>query len=82
MASETLLTVEDAMRVLRLSRISIYRAISSGRLRALKPGGLGGWRIRPAELENFIQGGRRTRRTTTGSGSQRNRAGDCQKGIE
>ncbi len=59
MMQETLLTVEDAMRVLRLSRISIYRAIKNRRLRAVKPGGGKSWRIRPAELEKFIQGKRR-----------------------
>ncbi|MGA2533821.1 MAG: helix-turn-helix domain-containing protein [Candidatus Aminicenantales bacterium] len=60
MTREELLTVEDAMRILRLSRISIYRAISSGRLKALKVGGGKLWRIRPAEIEKIIRGGQAT----------------------
>ncbi|MBE0711351.1 MAG: helix-turn-helix domain-containing protein [Candidatus Aminicenantes bacterium] len=60
MANEELLTVQDAMRVLRLSRLSIYRAIASGRLTALKVGGGKLWRIRPKVLEDYIRGGSRS----------------------
>jgi len=63
MTKEELLTVKDAMRVLRLSRLSIYRAISSGRLKALKVGGGKLWRIRPEVLEDYIRNGRGRRRT-------------------
>jgi excisionase family DNA binding protein len=60
MTKEELLTVRDAMRVLRLSRLSIYRAIASGRLRALKVGGGKLWRIRPEVLEDYIRNGTRS----------------------
>jgi excisionase family DNA binding protein len=60
MTKEELLTVEDAMRILRLSRITIYRAIYSGRLKALKVGGGKLWRIPPEVLEDYIRKGTRS----------------------
>ena len=57
MTKETLLTVEDVMRVLRLSRLTVYRAIYAGRLKALKVPGSRVWRVRPDELQRFIKAG-------------------------
>ena len=59
MVKEELLTVRDVMRILRLSRISVYRDISSGLLKATKIGGKR-WRIRPKVLEDYIRDGSRS----------------------
>lgn len=51
---EDLLTPQDARRILRISRTSIYGHLSSGRLKSFKVGRL--VRIRTVDLKHFIEG--------------------------
>lgn len=50
---QTLLTIKQVMQSLQVSRITLYRWIGEGKIRAIKIGGQ--LRIRPAELEQFLQ---------------------------
>jgi excisionase family DNA binding protein len=54
-ASAATITVAELSTILRISRVSAYRLISSGAIRAIRVGKL--WRIPSAELIRF-QGGR------------------------
>ncbi len=48
------LTVQDVMRLLKISRTTAYSYLSSGRLKYFKVGRL--VRIRPDDLRQFIEG--------------------------
>jgi excisionase family DNA binding protein len=51
---EDLLTPQDARRILRISRTSVYGLLGSGRLKSFKVGRL--VRIRTIDLKHFIEG--------------------------
>lgn len=48
------LTIKDIMRILRISRPTAYKLISSGRLKSYRVGRL--VRIKVDDLERFIEG--------------------------
>ena len=54
MTKEKFLTLREAAKYLRVSERSLYRYISSGRLKATK---VGYWRISESDLEAFIREG-------------------------
>ena len=51
-----LLTVDEAARALRQSRVSVYRWVKRGELRAFRLGQVGPLRIPTDSLEDFLQG--------------------------
>ncbi|MBI2063299.1 MAG: helix-turn-helix domain-containing protein [Candidatus Yanofskybacteria bacterium] len=52
MTKKKFLTLREAAKYLRVSERSLYRYISSGRLKATK---VGYWRISESDLEAFIR---------------------------
>lgn len=53
------LTIADAMRILKVSRLSIYRHMRAGRLRAYRVGRL--VRITRGDLDDFVKSSRHRR---------------------
>ena len=49
------LTLSDVAEVLNTSAAQVYALVRSQRLRAIKIGGRGQWRVEVTELEAFIQ---------------------------
>jgi excisionase family DNA binding protein len=54
MPEDTLLSVENVARRVRVHVDSVHRWIRAGELVAIDLGGAAGYRIAPAELERFI----------------------------
>ena len=50
------MTIKEVCGILKVSRLTIIRAIRAGRLRAEKPRGGRAWRIRPADFDEFVGG--------------------------
>lgn len=65
---ENLLTIPQVAARLNVQRMTVYRMIKAGKIQAVRIGRL--WRIRPAELEAYIQAGTVTaaRATNTNGG--------------
>ena len=51
------MTIKEVAEVLRVAPLTVWRYIDSGRLPAYKLGQA--WRVKPSELEEFIQLGRK-----------------------
>jgi excisionase family DNA binding protein len=54
--SATYLTKQEAAKLLKVTTRYIERAVSGGRLRALKPT-VGLWRVRKSDLDAFMESG-------------------------
>ncbi|MGA2363425.1 MAG: helix-turn-helix domain-containing protein [Candidatus Aminicenantales bacterium] len=54
---DNFLTVEEICGLLKVKRGTAIRWISSGRLRAFKPGGGRVWRVTRNDFQRFIKGG-------------------------
>lgn len=54
---DSFLTVEDICALLKVERHTVARWITSGHLRAFKPGGGRFWRVRRADFQRFVRGG-------------------------
>jgi excisionase family DNA binding protein len=54
--SATYLTKQEAAKLLKVTTRYLERAVSSGRLRALKPTGKL-WRVRQSDLDAFLESG-------------------------
>jgi len=50
------LTIQEVCKVLKVSRITVYRWIKSGKLSAYKAGKQ--YRIEKSHLDNFVKGGK------------------------
>lgn len=50
------MTIKEVCGILKVSRLTIIRAIRAGRLQASKPRGGRAWRIRPADFDEFVGG--------------------------
>ena len=50
------MTIKEVCGILKVSRLTIIRAIRAGRLRASKPGKSRGWRIRYQDFDEFVGG--------------------------
>ena len=49
------LTLADVAEVLSTSSAQVYALVRQGKLRAIKIGGRGQWRVEASELEDFIK---------------------------
>lgn len=58
MRRTNLLTIKDAAEFMQVTRLTVYRAIYSGRLKAFKVQGGKLWRIFPSDLRRFARGGK------------------------
>ena len=72
MSKETdrFLTVDDICLLLKVERHTVAGWISSGKLRAFKPGGGRVWRVTRADFQRFIKGGPDFRAKFTGKGKR------------
>jgi excisionase family DNA binding protein len=52
MKQEKFLTLKETVKILNVSERSMFRYISSGRLKAAK---IGSWRIKEEDIEEFIK---------------------------
>ncbi|MHB8341807.1 MAG: helix-turn-helix domain-containing protein [Mycobacteriales bacterium] len=52
---ERFLQLSEVAEILDISASQTYALVRSGRLRAIKVGGRGQWRVERAELEGFIR---------------------------
>ena len=52
-----MLTLADVAEILNTSVAQVYALVRRKELRAMKLGGRGQWRVRPADLEEFIEKG-------------------------
>jgi excisionase family DNA binding protein len=50
-----IMTVAEVMKMLRVSRSTIYKLLNSGQLKSFSPGGTRCRRIRRADLESYIE---------------------------
>jgi len=50
------MTIKEVCGILKVSRLTIIRAIRAGRLRATKPRGGRPWRVHPADFDEFVGG--------------------------
>ena len=55
MNAENFYTITDIMRILQVSRVTVYRYINSGSLRAYRLGGSGDWRIPKEAIDEFME---------------------------
>lgn len=53
--SRKFMTLEDVQAVLAIGSSQAYALVRSGRLRAIRVGGRGQWRIEATELEAYIE---------------------------
>ncbi len=53
--TEQMLTIQQVMERLQVSDETVYRYIRSGKLKAMRVGGL--WRVSPEDLEKFLCNG-------------------------
>lgn len=51
---DELLTVDEVADILRLTPFSVRRLLKAGKLKGVKPGGTGQWRIRRADLKAYL----------------------------
>lgn len=51
----TIRDVAEKLKHLDITERTIYRYVKDGRIKAIKIGGFGGWRIEPKDLEAFLK---------------------------
>ena len=56
MKNDEVLTTEEALRFLKVSKPTFLKYIHIGRIRAIKAGN--GWRVLQSELYRFLRGGK------------------------
>jgi excisionase family DNA binding protein len=56
MAKDEVLTTDEAIKYLKISKPTFLKCIRQGRIRAIKVGN--GWRVLQSELHRFLKGGK------------------------